>query len=288
MICAIKPSGKSLRRLLRHCYLPVSRSGREVESIGEDVSSRVVARINGSVGAMTMRPADDARGLAGDVTGRSQYRHVVLSCEDTTESQERKDCFRALVFMASHWMARFAPDSPYLGIAHDDRTHPHLHLIIKNEGADGGCLSWSKDTVKSMQSMTWVPPELKTQFGIESGRGQGINPPEYSSAPYPLSKNLDAKWIASLTTEEINEHTRQGTIKAGRINRRGEITSIEYNGRRIRLSTIRGLAEPQGYGRGIGPNSHTGREGSKRRRQQGNRSTGCYPQVRLRRVPQIG
>jgi hypothetical protein len=243
LIVAIKPSGKSLRRLLRHVYLPLGRSGREVDPIGDDPASRVVAKLNGSIGAMTMKPVDDAHALAGDIDGRSQYRHVVLSCADTGEPVERKNSFCALMAMAGHWIKNFVPGGRFLGIAHDDRQHPHLHLIIRNEGNDGRCLSWSKSDVKTMQSLTWVPLELMTAFDISPGRGAGINPPEYSKAPYPLAKNLDAKFIASLTQEKIHEYTKSKQLQVGRVDKQGHITSVIYNGRRIRLSTIKGLAK---------------------------------------------
>jgi hypothetical protein len=63
-ICKIQPSGKSLRRLLRHVYLPSGRMGREVEPM-QATGSRVVSVMNGMIGGLTLKPAPDAQALAG-------------------------------------------------------------------------------------------------------------------------------------------------------------------------------------------------------------------------------
>jgi hypothetical protein len=257
-IVKIKPSGKSLRRLLRHVYLPEGRLPREAEPLLSS-GSRVLAGINGMAGGMTFRPADDAHSLAGDIKGRGEYRHVILSAEDCTNVDERRSMFRGLMAMGKEWTRTYAPDTPYVGVVHDDRVHPHIHLILKNEEADGRCLSWGKDQVREMQSMDWVSEATKETFGVIAGRGRGQHTLEYSNAPYPLAKNLDARTIAGFTENQINEYTNNGTLQTGRLNKRGEITSIIYNGRRIRLTTLRGLAqsgkssdrhEPRGGGGG--------------------------------------
>jgi hypothetical protein len=247
VIVKIKPSGKCLRRLLRHVYLPEGRLPREVEPLLRS-GSRVLARINGMTGGMTFQAADDAHNLAGDIKGRGEYRHVILSAEDCANVEERRTMFRGLMAMGKEWARKYAPDTPFVGVVHDDRAHPHIHLILKNEGADGRCLSWGKDQVREMQSMGWVSEATRETFGVVSGRGCGQHTPEYSDAPYPLAKSLDAKTIAGFTQEQINEYTNSGTLQTGRVNQRGDITSVIYNGRRIRLSTIRGLGELGGCG----------------------------------------
>jgi hypothetical protein len=240
VIVKIKPSGKSLYRLLRHVYLDKGPAGREVPSILTN-GSRVTETISAVPGVIQMNASLDAKVLAGDVEGRSQYRHVVISAADTEDLGEREKNIKGLVQMGKEWMKTFAPGTPYIGVAHDDRRHTHLHLVLKNEGLDGRCLSWAKDTVRTMQSMEWVSLETMEIFDVQSGRGKGINNSDFSNSPYPLA-NLHAKTLAGMTTEKINELTSNGTITTGRINKRGEITSINYNGRRIRLRTIAGLA----------------------------------------------
>jgi len=262
VIVKIKPSGKSLRRLLRHVYLPEGRLPREADPLLPS-GSRVLAGINGMAGGMTFRPADDAHSLAGDIEGRGEYRHVILSAEDCVNFDERRSMFRGLMAMGKEWMRTYAPDTPFVGVVHDDRVHPHVHLIAKNEGADGRCLSWSKDQVREMQSMSWVSQSTKETFGVVSGRGCGQHTPEYSDAPYPLAKNLDAKTIAGFTKEQIHEYTNSGALQTGRVNQRGDITSVIYNGRRVRLSTIRGLGECGGCG--VRPEPSGGSKGPSRK-----------------------
>jgi hypothetical protein len=138
-IVKIKASGKSLRGLLRHVYLDQGRSPREVPA-SQDSGSRVVGKINGMVGAMTLIPANDAQSLAGDIQSRGQYRHIILSAEDCADVDERRGMFRGLIDMGKEWMRAYAPGIPFVGVVHDDRAHAHIHLIVKNEAASGRCL----------------------------------------------------------------------------------------------------------------------------------------------------
>lgn len=272
-IVKIQPSGKSLRRLLRHVYLPEGRLGREVPAL-QSSGNRVVSTVNGMVGGLTLKPALDAEALAGDVKGRLPYRHLIISAEDCGDVDQRRGMFRALMDMAKDFAKAFAPQVPFVMVGHDDRAHPHAHLIFKNEAADGRCLQWSKDQVREMQSMSWVSPRTKEAFGVESGRGCGVNPPEYSHAPYPLAAKLDAKTIAGFSKEQIDECIKSGLFQPGRVDKQGSLTSIEYNGRRIRLSTLRGLAGSRTGG--SGPESSGGGRGNPRtpRRPSRHRSSG--------------
>lgn len=263
-IVKIKRSGGSLRRLLAHIYRPKGRSGREIAALRAD-GSRVAGVINGVDGGMTRVPKLDASALAWGVTGRGEYRHVIISADDCTNLDERKKQVRALLRMGREWVRQFVPGGCYLGVVHDDREHLHLHLGLRNESVSGAALGWAKATIQLMQSMNWVPPELKNEFGIESGRGAGRNSPEFSDAPYPLAASLDAKQLAEMETEQINENIRTGAIQVGRVNKRGEITSVTYNGRRIRLRTVRGLAAS---GRVVVPKGQAGDNRRIRRRHQ--------------------
>jgi hypothetical protein len=242
VIVKIKRSGGSLRRLLAHVYKPIGRTAREVVALQPD-GSRVAGVINGMDGGMTRVPKLDASALAWGLTGRGEYRHVIISADDCKNPDERRKQVRALLQLGREWVKRFVPAGCYLGVVHDDREHMHLHLVLRNESVSGAALGWVKATIRVMQSMAWVSPETKQEFGIESGRGAGRNSPEFSDAPYPLAASLDATKLAEMDMEQINENIRAGTIQVGRINKAGEITSVIYNGRRIRLRTIRGLAE---------------------------------------------
>jgi hypothetical protein len=241
VIVKIKRSGGSLRRLLAHIYRAKGRSVREVAALQRD-GNRVAGMVNGMDGGMTLVPRLDAQTLAWGLAGRGEYRHVIISAADCMDLEERKKQARALLQMGREWVRRFVPGGSYLGVVHDDRAHMHLHLVLRNESSVGAALGWAKATIRLMQGMEWVSPETKQEFEIESGRGAGRNSPEFSDAPYPLATALDAKQLAEIEMEKINELTSRGEIQTGRVNRHGEITSIIYNGRRIRLRTIRGLA----------------------------------------------
>jgi hypothetical protein len=242
VIVKIKRSGGSLRRLLAHVYKPIGRTAREVVALQPD-GSRVAGVINGMAGGMTRVPKLDASALAWGLTGRGEYRHVIISADDCKNLDERRKQVRALLQLGREWVKRFVPGGCYLGVVHDDREHMHLHLVLRNESVSGAACGWIKSTIRVMQSMAWVSPETKQEFGIESGRGAGRSNPEFSDAPYPLAASLDAKKLAEMEMDKIHANIRTGAIQVGRVNKDGQITSIIFNGRRIRLRTIRGLAE---------------------------------------------
>jgi hypothetical protein len=256
-IIKIKRSGGSLRRLLAHVYKGKGRAPREVEALQKD-GGRVAGVINGMAGGMTLVPKLDASALGWGLSGRGEYRHVIISADDCRDLEERSKQVKALLQMGREWIRQFVPGGCYLGVVHDDREHMHLHLAIRNESALGAALGWAKATLRVMQSMNWVSPETKQAFGIESGRGAGRHCPEFSDAPYPLAASLDATKLAEMESEKINELVAMGQIEVGRVNRRGEITSVIYNGRRIRLRTIRGLAKGGNMALSGGPNSGDG------------------------------
>lgn len=256
-IIKIKRSGGSLRRLLAHVYKGKGRGPREVEALQKN-GSRVAGVVCSMVGGMTLVPKLDASALAWGLGGRGEYRHVIISAEDCRDMGERRKQMKALLELGREWVSRFLPGGRYIGVVHDDREHMHLHLALRNETALGAALGWAKATLRLMQSMDWVSPATKQAFGIESGRGAGRHCPEFSNAPYPLAASLDAKTLAGMESEKINELVRIGQIAVGRVNRRGEITSVIYNGRRIRLGTIRGLAKSGNVALPGGTNSRDG------------------------------
>lgn len=89
-----------------------------------------------------------------------------------------------------------------------------------------------------MQSMEWTDQAT-------SGRGRGVGK---AISAYPLAANLDAKTLANLSQEQIHEKIQANEIQIGRVNSQGNITSIIYQGRRIRLDTVRRLAATSGGG----------------------------------------
>jgi hypothetical protein len=247
MIVAIKPACRRPRSLIRHCLLPKGRKAREVEGVRED-DHRVIGLINGMTAGSVGSPAVTARNLCGDVpAGRAPLRPIVISAEDTEAMPDRLDAFAALTDVAQQWLAAYAPHSPFLAITHDDTRHPHVHLLVANTVADEEetRLAWSPSVVSEMQSLAWVSDSTKQEFAIESGRHRGATRRESRGMPYPNAQ-LDALKLAKLENEQIYERIKSGDITVARRNKAGEITSIIYEGRRIRLSTIRHMAAHQG------------------------------------------
>jgi hypothetical protein len=240
MIVAIKPACRRPRSLIRHCLLPKGRKAREVDGVRED-DHRVIGLINGMTAGSVGSPAVTARNLCGDVpAGRAPLRHIVISAEDTEAMPERLDAFAALTDVAQQWLAAYAPHSPFLAITHDDTRHPHIHLLVANmvPDEDEARLAWSPSLVSEMQSMAFVSEDTQKEFSIESGRPRGATRRERGGMPYPGAQ-LDALKLAKMTDEEIKHYEHRNELTIGRRNKAGEVTSVVFKGRRIRLSTIR-------------------------------------------------
>ena len=248
VIVAIKRACRSPRSLLRHCFLSKGRQGREVAPLQES-GNRVIGLLNGlPVGTITQSPATDAKTLCSNVpAGRAALRHVVISAEDTSDPAARMAVFEGLADLGEQWIQTYAPGASFIGVLHDDKLHPHLHLLVANNDEFNGDarLAWPRSALKQMQSMEWVAPATKDKFFIESGRHVGITKREGSGMPYPAAI-LDAEILAAATIKELEEYEHSKILTIGRRDKSGDITSVIYNGRRIRLSTIRNLAQTGG------------------------------------------
>lgn len=246
MIVAIKPACRRPRSLIRHCFLPKGRMGREVEGLRGD-GHRVVQILNGMDAGTIGSPAVTARNLCGDVpVGRAPLRHVVISAEDTATSGARTSAFECLAAVAKDWIRAYAPNTNFLAVSHDDRRHPHIHLLLANSDRthDERRLAWAPSTVSEMQSLAFVGESTREQFLIESGRHRGITRRERGGLPYP-GAHLDALKLAKMTDKEIKTYELRNELTIGRRNKAGEITTVVFRGRRIRLSTLRQMGQIQ-------------------------------------------
>lgn len=267
MILAIKRACRRPRSLIRHCLLARGRNAREVEGLRDD-GHRVVAITNGMHAGAVTTPAVTARLLCGDVPeGRAPLRHVVISAEDMTGIADRVNAFAALSEVVGQWLAAFAPSSPYLAIAHDDMAHPHVHLLLANcdPRNDDARLAWSPATVSTMQSLDFVSPETKQQFSLESGRHRGATRREGSGLPYPRA-DLLARKLAKMSDKEIENYEYTGHLTIARRNKLGQITTVIFEDRRIRLSTIRQLVEIEKHTGSPALRNDPGRQRAKRLR----------------------
>jgi hypothetical protein len=206
LIVAIKSACRRPRSLIRHCFLPKGRAGREVDALRAD-DHRVVQILNGMEVGSIGSPAVTARNLCGDVPqGRAPLRHVVISAEDVTGAERRREAFACLAAVAQDWIQAYAPNTNFLVVSHDDRRHPHIHLLLANSDRsdDESRLAWSPSTVSEMQSLDFVSDATKETYLVESGRHRGISRREQGGMPYPGAR-LDALKLANMTDKEIKE-----------------------------------------------------------------------------------
>lgn len=240
LIVAIKSACRRPRSLIRHCFLPKGRAGREVDALRAD-DHRVVQILNGMEVGSIGSPAVTARNLCGDVPqGRAPLRHVVISAEDVTGAEKRREAFACLAAVAQDWIQAYAPNTNFLAVSHDDRRHPHIHLLLANSDRsdDESRLAWSPSTVSGMQSLDFVSDATKETYLVESGRHRGISRREQGGMPYP-GAHMDALKLAKMSEEELKHYETRNELTVGRRNKAGQITSVVFRGRRIRLSTIR-------------------------------------------------
>jgi hypothetical protein len=126
-------------------------------------------------------------------------------------------------------------------VIHQDRLHPHAHLIFKNcDGENESALIWNRDQLAEMQSMEWVSETTKEQFSIQSGRSCGRTRREGTGLPYPHAL-LDAWKLATATISELENYESADILNIHR-HTSDKICSVKFDGREIRMSTIRNLA----------------------------------------------
>lgn len=267
VIAVVKRSKGKAFGLLRHCYLAQGRLPREVDSLME-TDDRVVGIISGlNDGVPTRHATTDAKSLLGDASGgKAEVRHVILSVEDTQDPIARAKSFEALATMGEQFASRFAPDVPWIGIIHEDRAHPHIHLVFRNETEEMSALTWNRDDLKCMQSMEWISPETREEFSLESGRSSGRTQRQGTGLPYPLA-SLDAWKLAAAALQELeNYESAADLFSVNRRSQSGEPQSIKFNNRDISISTIRQLAQIR---RGVGGSAKPHRSHCRRSRLRG-------------------
>jgi hypothetical protein len=150
-------------------------------------------------------------------------KHVVLSVEDTIDPAARKAAIRILRRLAFEFLKAYAPGCASLAFAHNDRKHPHLHLIIAN--SDGArALHWQPKMLRQMQSMEWLSRDLQTL--VQSGRKK---PRKVSHEPYPSARLSLAAELATMQKEELEKISWDV---------RGNTRVFTYKGRRVRERTV--------------------------------------------------
>lgn len=248
VVVVIKPARGRAYNLLRHCYLSQGRQPNEVESIS-GAEDRVYGLINGlAEGGLVRNAGVDAHTLIADLPqNRAQVRHVVISAEETADPEGRQCAYKALADLAEQFAQKYAAGTPYVGVIHQDRLHPHLHLIFKNcDGENESALMWNRNQLAEMQSMEWVEATTKEQFSIQPGRSSGRTQREGTGMPYPFA-SLDAWKLATATISELENYESANIFTVKPHPKSAEAKVINFNNRPIRLSTIRQLAAIRGY-----------------------------------------
>lgn len=260
VVIVIKPARGRAYNLLRHCYLAQGRQPNELESIS-GAEDRVYGLINGlAEGGLVRNAGTDAHTLIADLPqNRAQVRHVVISAEETADPEGRQRAYEALADLCEQFAEKYASGTPYVGVIHQDRLHPHAHLIFKNcDEENENALVWNRDQLKEMQSMEWVSETTKEQFSIQSGRSCGRTRREGTGLPYPHAL-LDAWKLATATISELENYESANIFTNGRHSSNGQTKSVIFNNRAIKLSTIRQLAAIRGYMGGPTRTSYTPR-----------------------------
>jgi hypothetical protein len=151
-IVSIKASPARPVELLRHTY---RAHGREQDEI--DVQDRVVQILHNLDGIALRDPIGDVRSLLSEHHGQGRMvRHVILSLEDCADLKQREEAFHKLKVMIQDFSKTYCPDSKWIGVIHQDRLHPHAHLVVANSDkkkhSPGGqkfsskCSRWSGPT----------------------------------------------------------------------------------------------------------------------------------------------
>jgi len=248
-----KPSGRELRQmkaLVRYCLRPGPASKNRERVLGivdgldleaEDSPDQDAHSIPVSVDLIVAQLGDDVP------RGRRLYRHAVLSLaaeagKDLTKIS-KSDQVRTLKKLVRRYAATHAPGFRYVAVIHADHLGEgtrglHAHIMFRNTNAKGRALDWSRTDLSAQQSMEWA-----AGLGVRPTRGTGIKRERGVKVPYPKSKSLAAKQIGELSYDQLEELVISGQLSAGRRNKSGILTSIVLNGRCIRISTARAIAQ---------------------------------------------
>lgn len=139
--------------------------------------SRVQAVVGDTcgIGVVPLKPGKEKSllellsGPNGKRIGKS-LRQIIFSAEDLPD--DKPDGYYAMILAqllkaAKKWIDKYAPGCRWAAWAHEDREHPHVHVVVENwDYARGKRLNLSPSLLEEMQGM-----EFCADLGIESGRG---------------------------------------------------------------------------------------------------------------------
>lgn len=97
-------------------------------------------------------------------------RQAIFSCESMPNAtvEEFNAALGTLTDVAKVWVDTFAPECRWVAIVHQDRHHPHVHIVVENwDYLHGGRrLDFSPQLLSKMQDMEWCK-----HLNIQPGKG---------------------------------------------------------------------------------------------------------------------
>jgi hypothetical protein len=163
----------------------------------------------------------------------SEVKHVVFET-DPRQPEAPQNAIARYKKIIADWIATYAPGHDWVAAFHKKAGRIHPHLIVAGFTPDGKPLRIRPDQVKEMATM---------KFTSHARDAKGIGTPGLGHYSKPR-KPLDADLIRTASGEQLYEWIKTGTLGVGRRDKKGVITSVEWdshNGkkpRRISLDTI--------------------------------------------------
>lgn len=141
----------------------------------EDSRVHTVVGDTCGIGVVPLKPGKEKSllellsGPNGKRIGKS-LRQIIFSAEDLPD--DKPDGYYAMILAqllkaAKKWIEKYAWGCRWAAWAHEDRRHPHVHLVVENwDYSLSKRLNLSPSLLEEMQSM-----EFCSDLGIESERG---------------------------------------------------------------------------------------------------------------------
>ncbi|MEI8292260.1 MAG: hypothetical protein WCH99_22545 [Verrucomicrobiota bacterium] len=171
-----------------------------------------------------------------DPRARRVCRTAIISVRTPKNASkgELDDIDRRLL-QAARDFQKFMRIASMLGWVHGDTATRHIHLLFANSNGRR-TLDLRPKFLKAIQDMAWTIQFL-------SGRGKGRR----KALPmYPKAKRLDTRILAvalldsngKLRKDRWDKMVKAGKITDFRLRTNGSLVSFQFQGRRIRLSTL--------------------------------------------------
>ncbi len=168
----------------------------------------------------------------------SEVRHLVLSVPKGTP---RRAAIKLLFELFEDWRATYSPDRPWVAGIHFHEGRYHLHSAVANVGVDGRPLKFKPHQVVAMADMKFTDKAVSAKGTGKKGL------PIYTKARGKLAvKDLAALVVdtdGSIKNEVWKQLKKKGAVSDFRNRKDGSLISFFFQGRRIRLATLKHFVE---------------------------------------------